>query len=176
MYKFLMFRSVLSTQIKRGFATSAGGGRAKWYVGAVAAGGAAGYYMLLQKSSVDYQKVYNDIAGILEKEDYDDGSYGPVLLRLAWHASGTYDKKDGSGGSDGATMRFAPESDHGANAGLTIARNLLLKVKKDNPNLSFSDLWSLAGVVAIQEMVLLILICREALIFRGDQGDPINKQ
>jgi cytochrome c peroxidase len=38
----------------------------------------------------DYQKVYNDIAKRLEeKDDYDDGSYGPVLLRLAWHASGT---------------------------------------------------------------------------------------
>lgn len=38
----------------------------------------------------DYQKVYNLIAKRLEeKDDYDDGSYGPVLLRLAWHASGT---------------------------------------------------------------------------------------
>jgi cytochrome c peroxidase len=38
----------------------------------------------------DYQKVYNDVAKALEeKDDYDDGSYGPVLLRLAWHASGT---------------------------------------------------------------------------------------
>ncbi len=38
----------------------------------------------------DYQKVYDTIAKRLEeKDDYDDGSYGPVLLRLAWHASGT---------------------------------------------------------------------------------------
>lgn len=56
----------------------------------------------------DYQKVYNEIAARLEeKDDYDDGSYGPVLVRLAWHASGTYDKETGTGGSNGATMRFA---------------------------------------------------------------------
>ena len=38
----------------------------------------------------DYQQIYNAIAKRLdEKEDYDDGSYGPVVLRLAWHCSGT---------------------------------------------------------------------------------------
>ena len=38
----------------------------------------------------DYQKVYDHIAKLLQDHDeYDDGSYGPVLLRLAWHASGT---------------------------------------------------------------------------------------
>ncbi|KAK6841853.1 heme peroxidase [Apiospora arundinis] len=78
----------------------------------------------------DYQKVYNEIAGRLEeKDDYDDGSYGPVLVRLAWHASGTYDKETKTGGSNGATMRFAPEGDHGANAGLKHARDFLEPVK-----------------------------------------------
>ena len=38
----------------------------------------------------DYQQVYNEIAKLLEeKDDYDDGSYGPVIVRLAWHCSGT---------------------------------------------------------------------------------------
>ena len=38
----------------------------------------------------DYQQVYNEIAKRLEeKDDYDDGSYGPVIVRLAWHCSGT---------------------------------------------------------------------------------------
>ena len=78
----------------------------------------------------DYQKVYNEIASRLEeKDDYDDGSYGPVLVRLAWHASGTYCKETGTGGSNGATMRFHPESGHGANAGLKSARDFLEPVK-----------------------------------------------
>ncbi|KAL8873748.1 MAG: hypothetical protein Q9174_000834 [Haloplaca sp. 1 TL-2023] len=91
-----------------------------------------------------YQKVYNAIAERLEeKDDYDDGSYGPVIVRLAWHCSGTYDKDTQTGGSNGATMRFAPEGDHGANAGLKAARDFLEPVK---------HLWTLAGVCAIQEM------------------------
>jgi len=116
-------------------------------IGALALGG-AGYYFYTQSNGSlysgsanetkgvftpkyeDYQKVYNEIASRLEeKDDYDDGSYGPVLVRLAWHASGTYDKETGTGGSNGATMRFAPEGDHGANAGLLAARDFLEPVK-----------------------------------------------
>ncbi|KAJ4294483.1 heme peroxidase [Kalmusia sp. IMI 367209] len=101
----------------------------------------------------DYQDVYNVIAKRLEEhDDYDDGSYGPVLLRLAWHASGTYDKETGTGGSNGATMRFAPEGDHGANAGLKAARDFVEPVKEQFPWITYSDLWILAGVCAIQEM------------------------
>ena len=65
--------------------------------------------------SLDYQKVYNVIAEkIIESNpDYDDGSYAPILVRLAWHASGTYDKKSNTGGSHGSTMRHSLESNHG---------------------------------------------------------------
>jgi cytochrome c peroxidase len=80
-----------------------------------------------------------------------DGSYGPVLVRLAWHSSGTYNKEDGSGGSNYATMRFKPESEHGANNGLKIARELLEPIKQEFPWISYGDLWTLAGVCAIQE-------------------------
>jgi len=103
----------------------------------------------------DYQAVYKAIADVLEgegSEEYDDGSYGPVIVRLAWHASGTYDKETQTGGSNGATMRFAPEGDHGANAGLKVARDALEPVKAKFPWITYSDLWTLAGVCAIQEM------------------------
>ena len=122
-------------------ATKLGGAKSK-----VPAEGALG-------SFADYQAVYNDIADALEKDEkYDDGSFGPVLVRLAWHASGTYDKASGSGGSNGATMRFAPEANHGANAGLLHARNFMEEIKKKHPFVTFSDLWTLGGVCAVQEM------------------------
>ena len=70
-------------------------------IGALATAG-AGYFFYTSNSKAvtttkvftptheDYQKVYNEIANRLEeKDDYDDGSYGPVITRLAWHASGT---------------------------------------------------------------------------------------
>ena len=75
----------------------------------------------------------------------------PMAIRLAWHASGTYSKADKDGGSDGATMRFSPESADGANAGLGIERDILMPVKKEFPELSFADIWTLAGCVAVEE-------------------------
>ncbi|KAJ3083577.1 heme peroxidase [Rhizoclosmatium hyalinum] len=124
------------------------------------AAGAGAYYFQsdLQKAAgvpqkpLDYQEVYNAVAGILDNDNYDDGSYGPVLVRLAWHASGTYDKHSNTGGSNGATMRFEPEASHGANAGLAVARNILEPIKKKFPQISYADLWTLAGVAAVQEM------------------------
>ena len=48
--------------------------------------------------------------------------------------------------------RFPPESDIGANKGLDVARKLLEPIKAQNPWISYSDLWTLAGAVAIEEM------------------------
>ncbi|KAJ3252517.1 cytochrome c peroxidase [Boothiomyces macroporosus] len=100
----------------------------------------------------NYDAVRKDIVAILKKPDWDDGSLGPVLVRLAWHASGTYDSKTKTGGSNGATMRFKPESSDGANAGLEHARAFLEPIKQKHPWISYADLWTLAGVVAIEAM------------------------
>lgn len=93
------------------------------------------------------------IAAILDDDAADYGSYGPLLVRLAWHSSGTYDHKTGVGGSNGGLMRFEPECKWGANAGLDIARDLLEPIKKQfGANLTYGDLYTLSGVVAIEEM------------------------
>ena len=54
--------------------------------------------------------------------------------------------------SNYATMRFEPEALHGANAGLNVARDLMEKVKQEFPWITYGDLWTLAGVAAVQEM------------------------
>ena len=48
--------------------------------------------------------------------------------------------------------RFAPEADYGANAGLKVGRDLLEKVKQKFPWMSYADLWTLAGAVAVEDM------------------------
>ncbi|GAA5876465.1 hypothetical protein JCM3774_003784 [Rhodotorula dairenensis] len=100
----------------------------------------------------DYDAVRKDIASILKMPDYDDGSCGPVLVRLAWHASGTYDKETNTGGSNGAGMRYEAEGGDPANAGLEHARRFLEPIKQKHPWITYADLWTLAGVVAIKEM------------------------
>jgi cytochrome c peroxidase len=49
-------------------------------------------------------------------------------------------------------MRFEPESLHGANAGLNVARDIMEKIKAQFPWISYGDLWTLGGVAAVQEM------------------------
>ena len=84
---------------------------------------------------------------------YDDGSYGPLLLRLAWHTSALYSPdEDPRGGSNGATMRFHPEIDYHDNRGLELARTILLPVKGEHPDISYSDLWILAGYEAVEAL------------------------
>lgn len=104
--------------------------------------------------SINFNQVKQDIIKVIEEEDSkrDDGtSCGPTLIRLAWHSSGTYSIFDKTGGSNGSRMRFSPESNWGANAGLENTRKLLEPIKKKY-NISYSDLWTLAGVTAVEHM------------------------
>lgn len=105
------------------------------------------------KTFKDYQKLYNEIAEkVREDDDVDQGAgrYG-LLTRLAWHTSGTYTKKDNTGGSYSGTMIYAPEASDGENAGLEVGRDFLVEFNFKYPWLSRGDLWTLGGVVAVQE-------------------------
>lgn len=104
------------------------------------------------KATADYAKIREEIKEILAQPGYDYGHIGPVLIRLGWHASGTYNKADRTGGSNGATMRFPTEAKDGANAGLDKARAFLDAIKQKHPEISNADLWILASYAAIEEM------------------------
>jgi L-ascorbate peroxidase len=78
---------------------------------------------------------------------------GPVLVRLAWHDSGTFDKNvkgewPAAGGAIGS-IRFSPEIEHGANAGLSGAVKLLEPVKEAFPDVSYADIFQMASARAI---------------------------
>lgn len=106
------------------------------------------------KKFEDFQNVYNAIAKKLREEDEYDNyiGYGPVLVRLAWHSSGTYDKNDNSGGSYGGTYRFKKEASDPANKGLENGAKFLAPIHKEFPWISYGDLYTLGSVTAVQEM------------------------
>lgn len=82
-----------------------------------------------------------------------DADKGPTLVRLAWHASGTYDKMRKDGGSQGGTIRFDEELAHGANAGLKKATEWLEPTKTQlGDAISYADLYTLAGAEAIEAL------------------------
>ncbi|KAI0155126.1 peroxiredoxin [Xylariaceae sp. FL1272] len=105
-----------------------------------------------QPTAENLDAVRTSIRKLLHQPAYDDGSAGPVLVRLAWHSAGTYDKETNTGGSNGAGMRYEEEGGDPANAGLQHARAFLEPVKKEHPWITYADLWTLAGIVAIEEM------------------------
>jgi len=82
----------------------------------------------------------------------DVDSYGPFLIRLAWHASGTFRASDNKGGAAGGRIRFHPEAFWPDNANLDKARGILAEVKSEFPNISWGDLIVLAGTLAIYDM------------------------
>ena len=106
------------------------------------------------KPTVDLAKVRQAIVDVIDTdaEKRGDGtSLAGAMIRLAWHCAGTYSKEDGSGGSNGARMRFSPEAKWGANAGLGVARDALQPVHDKFPNMTYADLYTFAGVVAVEE-------------------------
>lgn len=98
-----------------------------------------------------YDLVAQAIKNMLPQPNYlPDRNIGPNMIRFTWHCCAHFDQETGTGGSSGGTMRFAQEFNNPGNTGLTTTKSYLDQIHEQFPWISFADLYTYAGCVAIE--------------------------
>ena len=109
--------------------------------------------------SLDVEAFKKDMIAILTDSKpwwpADWGHYGPLMVRMSWHAAGTYRTADGRGGASTGNQRFAPLNSWPDNVNLDKARRILWPIKKKYGNkVSWADILAYAGTLAYESMGL----------------------
>jgi catalase-peroxidase len=117
----------------------------------------AGFDYAREFASLDLKALIKDLRALMtDSQEWwpaDFGHYGPLFVRMAWHAAGTYRVGDGRGGAGTGQQRFAPTNSWPDNASLDKARRLLWPIKqKYGRKISWADLLILTGNVALETM------------------------